>query len=261
MTSVIRSTRLNDEPLVLVRTRKADAFAVESVAPVAEPGDYQPQVLADALSEKVEAQAETPVAPPVDERVTEEPPPASYEEYEARFGEELDTQRAQAREEGYAEGLKQGQKEGKEEYNERLRQADDFFIQARDAVEGHLDGLADTAVEIVFEAVSRILGEQYVDKAGAEAAVREVIRQSKERARLVVRVSPLDFEALSNRRAELVEGLNAGHVELVADDLVQLGGCVLETPSGSLDGRLEIQVQRLRETLLNARQKWHEHSD
>lgn len=267
MTSVIRSTRLNEEPLILVRNRKSEVEE-EIVAPVVEepsiepagyeaPSGYQSHVLTDTLTEQVTA----PMAAVVETPVIEEPPPASYEEYEARFSQELDEQRSQARDEGYAEGLKQGHKEGKEEYVERLQQVDSFFIEARDAVERNLDSMTDTAVEIVFEAVSRILGEQFLEKAGAEAVVREVIRQTKERARLVVRVSPLDFEALSLSRAELVDGLNTGHVELVADDLVELGGCVLETPSGSLDGRLELQLQRLRETLLNARAKWHEHGD
>jgi len=253
MSPVIRSTRFNEEPLLLVRARKQEVVVEERVAPQPEYTSYQETAVPDPV---VEAEQTAPV-----EVAEEAPVVTSYEDYQARFSEELETLRAQAREEARAEGLAEGRREGEAEFSERLRLADELFVSARDAIEKHLDGMADTAVEITFEAITRILGDHFIDKSGTDAIVREVIRQSKERSKLVVRVAPADFEALSKRRAELVDGLNVGQVELVADDLVGLGGCVLETPSGSLDGRLEIQVQRLRETLLNARVKWHEHGD
>jgi flagellar assembly protein FliH len=44
-------------------------------------------------------------------------------------------------------------------------------------------------------------------------------------------------------------------VEIAADDRVELGGCLLETPSGTLDSRLEVQLANLRRTLLEARSR------
>jgi flagellar assembly protein FliH len=257
MTSVLRTTRFNEQPLLLVRARRPDAddVRIDDVPP------REPHHDAPVTHDQFAPPEQTLSTPALETVVDETPVVVSYEEYEARFRDELDALRAQAREEGHAEGLAQGQRDGESEFSERLRLVDELFVSARDAVEKHLDGMADTAVEITFEAITRILGDRFIDKSGTEAAVREVIRQSKERSKLVVRVAPADFEALSSRRAELVDGLNVGQVELVADDLVELGGCVLETPSGSLDGRLEIQLQRLRDTLLNARLKWHEHGD
>jgi flagellar biosynthesis/type III secretory pathway protein FliH len=40
---------------------------------------------------------------------------------------------------------------------------------------------------------------------------------------------------------------------LLSDDRVLLGGCLIETSGGTLDGRLETQMQQLRDTLLAAR--------
>ena len=73
---------------------------------------------------------------------------------------------------------------------------------------------------------------------------------------MLVKVAPEDFELLNARRRELLEGGNASGVELVADEQVKLGGCVLEGASGNLDARLETQLQRLRDTLLRARESW-----
>ena len=129
---------------------------------------------------------------------------------------------------------------------------------ARSAHARYLEDVADEAGEIVFTAVCKILGDGFTNREGAVATVREAVRRSKERGRLFVRVSPEDFELLSSRRRELLDGAVAGEVDLVADEKVKLGGCLLEGPSGSLDARLELQLQRLREVLVRARLTWSE---
>ena len=73
---------------------------------------------------------------------------------------------------------------------------------------------------------------------------------------MLVKVAPQDFELLNARRRELLEDGSASEVELVADEQVKWGGCVLEGTSGNLDARLETQLQRLRDTLLRARENW-----
>ena len=73
---------------------------------------------------------------------------------------------------------------------------------------------------------------------------------------MLVKVAPQDFEWLNARRRELLEDGSATEVELVADTQVKWGGCVIEGASGNLDARLETQMQRLRDTLLNARESW-----
>jgi flagellar assembly protein FliH len=123
----------------------------------------------------------------------------------------------------------------------------------RIAFERDLDGLAEIGAEIAFEAVTRIIGRSYLDHEGITAVVREVIGHAKDRSRLVIRVSPADYHELIETRESLTENGNSRSIEILADDRVELGGCLLETPAGNLDGRLEVQLQQLRDTLLNAR--------
>lgn len=275
MTSVIRSSRVDEEPRVLVRVPRESPHRGEYIESVAGPcRSDNPAAERDSTSEDragntSSMSAAYSIAEDSGAPVRVETPlaadPISYDEYQSRFREELDEMRGHVREaayrEGHAEGLNEGRNAGAAEYSEKRQRLDVLFTSARETIEQNLDGLADMAVEIVFESVAKILGAQFADRVGTEAVVREVIRQSKERSKLVVRVSPLDYEMLADSRTELADAMNTGQVDFVADDLIELGGCVLETPSGSLDGRLEIQIQRFRETLLNARIKWHEHGD
>ena len=70
----------------------------------------------------------------------------------------------------------------------------------------------------------------------------------------------LGCEVLATGRAvemAIGEGLlpkngDTARLELVADERVELGGCLIETDGGTLDGRLETQLKRLRDTLLDA---------
>lgn len=204
--------------------------------------------------------ASEPPPAPVNGAPTE-PRTASYEEYEQRLGSELERMRQSAREEGCAQGLEQGLVKGLEQAREQvqaefageLKHLRGLMQSARAALEQQVEGLLDVGAEIVYEAVTRIIGRALLDHQGVTAVVREVIRQAKDRSRLVVRVHPDDQPVLAACAEELVAGLNVGQIEVLGDDRVVLGGCLLETPAGNLDGRLEIQLQQLRDALLSGR--------
>lgn len=182
----------------------------------------------------------TPPAPPV----TPDP------DYERRLAEALERARGAAEQRGYDEGLKRGQASMEKQYAAELDHLRGIVRAAREALDQQFDGMVDIGGEIVFEAVCKILGHNIVDRAGAVAVVREVIRRAKDRTSLVLRVHP-DDRAIVEAAAEALVG--GGQAEVIADERVALGGCLLETPAGTLDGRLEVQLEALRETLLAAR--------
>lgn len=184
--------------------------------------------------------------PPVQARV-------SIEELRNHFAEELDALRQEASRQGYTEGQESAQTEFDAKYKETLRRLERTEFQLSEALHQEISGLTEIGAEIVFEAVVKIIGRSYIDRAGVIDVVREVARQAKDRSRLLIRVNPAELAALVEAQQLLVESLNAQHLEFVSDDRVELGGCLLETPSGNLDGRLEIQFQQLRDTLLGAR--------
>jgi flagellar assembly protein FliH len=75
--------------------------------------------------------------------------------------------------------------------------------------------------------------------------VREAMRGMLAKEGLVVRLSPTDYGALGPSPEP--------KVEVVADERVALGGCIIETSGGTLDARLEVQLQQLVDTLTRAR--------
>jgi flagellar assembly protein FliH len=73
--------------------------------------------------------------------------------------------------------------------------------------------------------------------------------RSNEKAR--VRLSPADHQLLAQQAES--GGIDTTRFELVSDKAIALGGCVVETRAGRIDGTLETQLARLADTLLAAR--------
>lgn len=245
MNSIIKTMRLDDRPIVLHRPKPSENLpCADSEGRVdersANPGG-EPVAPADVSGSSYEHEEPVP-----DERMT-------YEEFKQRFEEELLAWRREARQDGVERGLAEGRERAAAEYAEELAALASLVAAARASLDRAVDGLAEIGVEIVWEAVCKIIGQTMTDRDAVVAVVQEVVRRTKDRAQLVVRVSPTDWTIIAERRAQLLEGLNAGAVDIVADERVELGGCLVETRTGGLDGRLEVQLDRLREILIHTK--------
>lgn len=245
MTTIIRSARLAAElKTVPVPSLQAQVLQIPVQVHV------QPRAYGQS-SEQMPSPAQMP--PPV---AAAAPVMPTYEEYKQRLGSELALLQQQAVDSAREEGLKQAWQSVEAHYKGQLETLRALIESVRNARQRYVEDVGDEALEIVFVAVTKILGAGFATREAAVAAVREAIRCCKERGRMLVKVAPQDFELLDAHRRELLEGGSAREVELVADEQVKWGGCVLEGASGNLDARLETQLQRLRDTLLRARENW-----
>jgi flagellar assembly protein FliH len=112
-----------------------------------------------------------------------------------------------------------------------------------------LDDNEDMLVELAFAAVCRMLGASAASRAGLAAMVNELVAAEREAETLRVRLHPQDLEQLGG-----VPGIDA-RVSFQADSGIELGGCIMDGPRGTLDARLELQIEHLRAALLIVRQQ------
>lgn len=167
---------------------------------------------------------------------------------------ELDRQRRAAREEGYREGLQRGRDEASKESKRQIVSVGEILAALRIERQRQLDAVQELAVELAFVAMGRILGDALATREGVIEMVRHALQEEADRHRLkIVRISPDDWNFLGEAgRAALVEEAGAG-IQVVADARVKLGGCLLDLERGALDARLEVQLARLKDALLDAR--------
>jgi flagellar biosynthesis/type III secretory pathway protein FliH len=154
---------------------------------------------------------------------------------------------AKAEAQGYADGAKRGEAEGRavlEREASRLRGVIDDLQHARQSM---LEGAEDMLVEIVFAAVARLVGHPAGGREAALHAIQASARALGADDALTVLVHPADLDFLKEQAGTM------DNVVLRASPVVELGGCMIDGAGGTLDARLETQLERLRQTLVDAR--------
>lgn len=157
--------------------------------------------------------------------------------------------RARAYREGFAVGEADGRARGRAEAMaevERLTALVRGAAAAADQVRGALlAGAEAQVVELALMVARRVVGAAAAEHTGIAARlVREGIRNSGGRL-LRVRVNPRDVEAV--RATVLTAGDDA---TIVADDGVTIGGCVIDVEGGTIDLRLETQLDLIERAIL-----------
>lgn len=184
--------------------------------------------------------------------------PSLHAEVEAeQHRERLDAERKQAAQRGYDEGLSRGQEAAKREYDARLQTLSTLIERCEAEIELRLQRLDGEWLELVFVAVTRILGEALTSRAGVEAIIRQVIEQQRdEDVPLTIRVCARDWELLGE---EGRDALTRGRpMTWRTDEKIEMGGCLVDGGRGTLDGRLETQLAKMKQVLLDCHASRHE---
>jgi flagellar assembly protein FliH len=82
------------------------------------------------------------------------------------------------------------------------------------------------------------------------AVVKKALAHVVERERVIIRVSPVDYEQLSGRTdfwAPVTERLSTLQVE--SDERIETGGCIIESSAGVIDAQRATQMQELEELI------------
>ena len=233
--------RMDDGDVSMLETAQADIDESMIAAAVSADAIHEPEAVYEP-----EASYQTEEQPDIDEAVTEA-------ERQRLLEEELARLRDEARKQGYEEGYETGTAEARQELVEQIDRARQIAESAAEALENGIAEIEDIAVEIVFEAIAKIMGEAMATRDGVISTVRQVIKHAQKRENMVVRLSPDDYAIIGSDASVLQNGKARENISITADDRVELGGCLLEASGGSLDGRLEIQLQQLRDTLLKVK--------
>jgi flagellar assembly protein FliH len=165
------------------------------------------------------------------------------------------------REQGRAQGVELGRTQALQEIARRVESSLSTLAKAATAADEAFGleavALADSCADIVSEAFLKIAGEHLATREAVLGAVVEVIKRVKDSREVTVRVSSQDFPLLREYEAHIQQALGSRHSTLVADPRVSVGGCLVESDLGTLDGRLEVQLRELFETIRAAKAaKW-----
>lgn len=153
------------------------------------------------------------------------------------------------RESAYNEGFIKGEKTGKESERERLRNLFDTFGTAFT----ELGKLKETlnlnaergAVELALAIAEKVISHEVsINKEILLGVLKGALEKVIDPEKIKIRINPLDLQFI-NESGYRISGLtdNPKGVVMEGDDTVSRGGCVIETGFGSIDARIESQLQ------------------
>jgi flagellar biosynthesis/type III secretory pathway protein FliH len=202
-----------------------------------------------------------PAAPPRENRLSLESVAAwlAIQDSETRsacasmLADELVQVHEAARSKGFAAGNEEARAEVQRVIEQEQAVLQALANSAEAALEQESARVGELCVEIVAEALTKIAGPLLSTREAVTGAVVEILRRVREGRELTIRVCHADLPLLQQEEATLARALPGRKFTLVADSRVDLGGCIVESRLGSLDGRLEVQLRELYATLRTAK--------
>lgn len=172
----------------------------------------------------------------------------------------LEQVRKEGYDDGHAEGLEQGIEDGKARIEDELadivRQANDkaqkTIQDAKEQTADYFIRAEDDIVKVVMMAIEKILPQHFIDVPQVVLpVVREAISHVRDQKEVKVHVEPDSYDLILLARGEFQSMLTDGTaiVEIVSDEALKPGDCVIETPNGSVDARLSTQLSLMKSAI------------
>jgi len=161
----------------------------------------------------------------------------------------------QARQTGMQAGREQGRLEIEETLSLLVQEQEQTLLSLAESIRAEKEKiisriepqLIDLACAIAGKIVRKEIAQ---DDLAILRIVEQAISLAVEKEKLRIRLNPADLEILR----QYSQGLKQSHdgiqdLELQEDPRIERGGCVIETPTGNVDGRLERQLEEIRRAL------------
>ena len=166
----------------------------------------------------------------------------------------------QAQREGHDEGVKQGRIDGeiaiKKELEETLKQANEKAMKtlqdAKEATADYFVRAEDDIVKVVMMAIEKILPQHFLDVPQVVLpVVREAVKYVRDQKEIKVHVEPESYDLVLMAKGEFQAMLTDGTaiLEVISDDSLSPGDCVIETPNGGVDARLLTQIELMKNSI------------
>lgn len=107
-----------------------------------------------------------------------------------------------------------------------------------------LSNLEDDCVAIAYTAICRIIGDSATTQDQVLSVIKETLRHITSNDKQTIYVSEQDYQLIHD------SGIEESASLAISDD-VKYGGCIIKFGSGTLDARIDVQLDKLKAILLN----------
>ncbi len=148
----------------------------------------------------------------------------------------------ESRNEGYSEGVTQA----KNEYEQLIEEAKDIKKQAEVEYKKLLDSLEADAVNTILEISKKVISQELKCKENILLLVKDAFEKCSKDRKVVLKLSEQDFEYINENKDELNSMLERSEeIEIKKDLSLKEGGCVIDTPLGSIDASASTKLEKI----------------
>jgi len=171
---------------------------------------------------------------------------------EQEFIVEMEQAIQDARERAYAAGWEKGEQDAQAKFAEYVERASvllqEAHMQKREIIADAEPFLLELSVQIAEMIVGRQLS---LEPEWTIALVKRVLTRERRRGVITLCVSPEQYPSIREAREELASALDSqAELHIVPDMSVRDDGCVVRSDFGSLDARIDSQLQEIKQALI-----------
>lgn len=157
--------------------------------------------------------------------------------------------------EAYEKGFAQGEKDGFELGTKKAMKAiENMEVLLRSLSQMRGDIIRQQEREIlnlIFSVLKKILHDQMVlDEKVIRETVLQALALATDRSAVSIRLNPEDCASVENLKPDFFSKIKEMRtLKVVQDPSIQKGGCLLETPCGNVDARIDTQLECIQQSL------------
>jgi flagellar assembly protein FliH len=175
--------------------------------------------------------------------------------------QKLEVLSVEAKQQGFEEGLATGKQEAilkiQEEYQGKLEQVQQLLNVAYEQKESIIAEAEPFLLELSTVIASQIVKRELdTNPNHFVELIQQHILRFKEKESITVCVHPDDFEFIQSQRIQLVAVVNGEtEIKIIPDHSVSPKGCIIRTAYGSVDARIDTQIEEIKKVILDARRE------
>lgn len=191
------------------------------------------------------------IGPQLDQPQEKMVPESRYRQLEQKLNTIADESYGRGLQEGQKNGFESGLKQGKADANQVISQMQpilaDITRQKNTVLKTAENDLLELALSIVGKIIPAIAER---DKEVVLSTIQKSLPLLLEKSKLTLKVAPQQEQFIREHLEDILAmDSDLKEIKIEADRRVAAGGCILETSSGRVDGRLEKQLATMADAL------------
>ncbi|GLI07080.1 hypothetical protein YDYSG_31100 [Paenibacillus tyrfis] len=154
-------------------------------------------------------------------------------------------------EQGYQEGLGRAEAELRQQYDSMLQEASQILEQSYLLKQQIIQESEPFLIELSCSIAEKIVDRQLtLESEWVIELIQKVLSRRREKGIIALCVSPSQFSYIQDAREELLLHLDSqAELQIIPDASVQDRGCVIRSSFGSIDARIDTQLNEIKNAL------------